>query len=312
MKISVVIPVYQGARTIARLADELMKTFSGRDMELVLVNDGSGDSSHDECVGVFKKHKDAVSYVNLAKNFGEHNAVMAGLNYATGDYAVIIDDDFQNPPEEILKLVECAADGDYDVVYSYYRKKAHSLFRNLGSKFNDMVGTFLLDKPGDLYLSSFKCVNRFVIDEITAYKGPFPYIDGLILRTTRKIGKVMVKHDRRAEGKSGYTLRKLVRLWLNMFTNFSVIPLRISTLFGFAFSILGGIFSVHIVIEKFLHPETPMGVTSILVAILVFAGIQLVMLGFIGEYLGKQYLTANQTPQYVVRGVLASGKERKS
>jgi len=301
MKLSIVIPVYNGAKTIGKLADELIEKLKSYNVEIVLVNDGSADSSHEECFKLFKKHGDNVRYVNLARNFGEHNAVMAGLSQVRGDYAVIIDDDFQNPPEEIIKLVEKAKEGHFDVVYSYYAKKRHSLFRNLGSSVNNLAATWLLNKPRDFYLSSFKCMSSFAVKEVIKYKGPFPYIDGLIWRSTRNIGKVMVRHEKREEGRSGYTLKKLVHLWLNMFVNFSVYPLRVSTFLGIVFSVLGIILSAILIMDRIYHPEIPVGITSILVAILVFSGMQLVILGLLGEYLGKLFMTDNQTPQYVIR-----------
>jgi undecaprenyl-phosphate 4-deoxy-4-formamido-L-arabinose transferase len=306
MKISIVIPVYNGAGTIESLVKELIDSHGKDPLEIVLVNDASTDSSHQICGRIFRENKEIVKYVNLAKNFGEHNAVLAGLNYASGDYAVIIDDDFQNPPEEIRKVVDTAVRGGYDAVYTYYEKKQHPWFRNMGSGFNNLVATWLLDKPKDLYLSSFKCMNRFIINEVIKYTGPFPYIDGLILRATRNIGKVDVRHDKRAEGKSGYTLKKLVRLWLNMFINFSILPLRVSTLLGFIFSAFGGIAIIDVVVEKILFHHTPAGLTSVLIAILTFSGIQLMMLGLIGEYVGKQFLANNQTPQYVIRDILSN------
>lgn len=311
MKTSIVIPVYNGAKTIARLVDELVSHLCSRDLEIVLVNDGSDDESHDICIGIFKSYGTVVKYISLARNFGEHNAVMAGLNHVTGDYTIIIDDDFQNPPEEIAKLIDKAVEGDFDVVYSYYGKKEHSLFRNLGSQFNNLVASALLHKPRGLYLSSFKCMNRFAVREVIKYRGPFPYIDGLIWRSTGNVGTVLVRHEKREEGRSNYTMRKLVRLWTNMFVNFSVYPLRMSTFLGIIFSVIGGFFSVCAIVDKLLHPEIPMGVTSIVVAILVFSGVQLVMLGFIGEYLGKLFLTDNQTPQYVERHVFSQDKDAR-
>ncbi len=301
MKISIVVPVYQGSRTIARLTDELIARLKAYTLEIVLVNDGSTDDSHDECIGLFKKHPAIVKYICLSRNFGEHNAVLAGLNNVSGDYAVIIDDDFQNPPEEINKLIEKAREGSFDVVYSYYEKKEHSLFRNIGSSFNNIVASYLLGKPRGLYLSSFKCMNRFTVDEVIKYKGPFPYIDGLIWRSTKNVGRALVKHARRGSGRSGYTLRKLVRLWINMFVNFSIYPLRMSILLGSIFSVIGVFLSIFLVADKMAHPEIPIGITSILVAILVFSGVQLVMLGLMGEYMGKLFLTNNQTPQYIIR-----------
>jgi len=228
---------------------------------------------------------------------------MAGLNHAKGEYAVIIDDDFQNPPEEIEKLIDAAVKGRYDVVYSYYEKKEHSLFRNLGSAFNDTIASYLLNKPKDLYLSSFKCMNRFTVEQVIRYKGPFPYIDGLIWRSTKNVGKVLVRHAKREDGKSGYTFKKLVSLWLNMLVNFSIYPLRMSTFLGLLFSIVGAIFSIIFIFDKIFHPNIPVGVTSILVVILTFSGVQLIILGLLGEYLGKLFLSDNQTPQYIERSV---------
>lgn len=309
MKISVVIPVYQGGNTIGKLTDELVAHLKHYALEIILVNDGSTDNSHDECSKLCKRYPDVIKYICLARNFGEHNAVLAGLNHVGGDYAVIIDDDFQNPPEEIEKLVVKAIEDNRDVVYSCYESKKHTFFRNLGSGFNNLVASYLLNKPKDLYLSSFKCMNRFIVEEVIKYKGPFPYLDGLIWRSTRNIGKVLVRHARREEGRSGYTLRKLIRLWLNMFVNFSIYPLRASIVIGVLFSIMGAVFSVFLIIDKVLHPDIPMGITSIMVAILIFSGVQMIMLGLIGEYLGKLFMTNNQTPQYVERYVFAPSNE---
>lgn len=311
MKISVVIPVYNGARTIGRLAEELFRLLTRDELEVILVNDGSADNSHDICVALYQQFQPRLRYLCLSKNFGEHNAVMAALHRVTGDYAVIVDDDFQNPPDEIQRLVDTAVAGDYDVVYSYYREKRHSWLRNAGSHFNNLVATWLLGKPRALYLSSFKCMNRFIIGEVVKYGGPYPYVDGLILRTTRRIGTVLVKHAPRAAGKSGYTLRKLMSLWLNMFVNFSVNPLRVSTLLGFAFSTVGALCTIYIILERMLHPEIPQGYASLIVGILVAAGTQMVILGVIGEYLGKLFLSENQTPQYVVRHAFPEQSEAR-
>lgn len=309
VSLSVVIPVYRGAQTIGRLVDELAATLKKYRLEIVLINDASPDNSHQICLNLAKKYSQRIKYLQLARNFGEHNAVMAGLNHATGDYAVIIDDDFQNPPSEIEKLVNRAIAAQLDVVYSYYTKKKHSWFRNFGSRFNNLIASVLLNKPRNFYLSSFKCLNRFTINQVIKYSGPYPYIDGLIWRSTRKIGKVLVKHVRRTEGKSGYTLRKLTHLWLNMFVNFSIYPLRVSTFLGVLFSFLGAALAVFFTIDKILHPEIPIGITTILIAILIFAGVQLLMLGLIGEYVGKLFLTTNLSPQYVIRHFYQKGKK---
>jgi undecaprenyl-phosphate 4-deoxy-4-formamido-L-arabinose transferase len=301
-KVSIVIPVYNGEQSIGRLTDELVSALKELyNLEIVLVNDNSPDNSEAVCEGLFKKYPDIVCFYSLAKNVGEHNAVMAGLNQATGDYMVIMDDDFQNPITEVVKLVNFATENDCDVTYTFYKKKKHSFFRNLGSRFNDRVANVMLKKPKNLYLSSFKVLNRFIVDEITKYDLPYPYIDGLILRTTDKIAKLEVEHHEREAGRSGYTLTKLVRLWLNMFTSFSILPLRVSTILGMIFSLLGLGLGVFTVVEKLANPDLPIGYASTIVVISIFAGIQLLSLGVIGEYVGRIFMSFNKKPQYTIR-----------
>jgi undecaprenyl-phosphate 4-deoxy-4-formamido-L-arabinose transferase len=304
MIISIVIPVYKGAGTIGPLVDRLTAVLNTYALQLVLVNDDSPDDSDAVCRSLCQRYPDTITYVKLAKNFGEHNAVMAGLHHARGDYVVIMDDDFQNPPEEVTRLIDHACTNEYDIVYTYYPHKRHHWFRNLGSRFNDRVATFMLHKPRNLYLSSFKCLSRFAVGEILKYTGPYPYIDGLALRCTRNIGTIEVRHEPRREGQSSYTFRKLVRLWLNMFVNFSVMPLRVSTLMGLLFSAFGFVMGLWMFIERMLRPDLPVGIASVIVAIFLFSGVQLVMLGLLGEYLGRLFLSSNQTPQYVVRDVV--------
>ena len=303
MLITIVIPVYNGAGTIKGLVDKLVACLSGQALQIVLVNDGSMDNSREVCHALSREYGTVVTFIDLARNFGEHNAVMAGLHYADGDYVVIMDDDFQNPPEEVPLLVREAVEHNCDIVYTWYRKKEHSWGRNLGSWFNDRVANILLDKPKDLYLSSFKCLSCMLVREITKYTGPYPYIDGLALRCTRNIGRVQVRHEKRKGGRSGYTFRKLVHLWLNMFVNFSVIPLRISSVLGLAFSSFGVILGVLVIREKMSDPAMPVGWASLIITVIVFSGVQLFMLGLLGEYVGRLFLSNNQTPQFVVREV---------
>jgi undecaprenyl-phosphate 4-deoxy-4-formamido-L-arabinose transferase len=303
MTITIVIPVYNGAKSIGPLVDYLIRILNTHALQIVLVDDGSADESDLVCRSLYHRYPEHVTYVKLAKNFGEHNAVMAGLRQARGDHVVIMDDDFQNPPEEVLRLVDHAVTHDYDIVYTYYPKKHHHWLRNFGSWLNDRMANFMLNKPRDLYLSSFKCLSQWIVKEILKYPGPYPYIDGLALRCTRNIGKIEVRHEPRRDGQSNYTFRRLVRLWLNMFVNFSVMPLRVSTLMGLTFSGFGFLLALWVLLEKIMRPEVPLGWASVLVAVVLFSGVQLVMLGMLGEYLGRLFLTNNQTPQYVVREV---------
>ena len=228
VRLSIVIPVFRGAATISRLVHALTDCLAGtHELEIVLVNDGSPDNSADVCRGLVRQFA-FVKFLNLSRNFSEHNAVMAGLNFASGDYVVIMDDDFQNPPSEVSKLVDEIQKG-YDVVFSRYAIKQHHVLRNLGSQINDWMAGILLDKPRNLYLSSFKVLSRFAVNELIKYSGPYPYIDGLILRFTNNYSQVLVTHDPRREGRSGYTLCKLISLYLKMFTNFSILPLRLAS-----------------------------------------------------------------------------------
>jgi len=299
--VSIVIPVYNSESTIEPVCRRLFSVFSSLnyDLEIVLVDDGSRDKSWEVLKNL--AHSDGrIKALTLMRNFTEHNAVMAGLNNASGDYIVIMDDDGQNPPEDVPLFLSEVEKG-YDVVYSYYSKKKHNVFRNLGSRFNDVVASFLLKKPPDLYLSSFKIMDRLLKDQIIKYKGPYPYIDGLILRSTRNISKVLMRHEDRQVGRSNYTFGKLVSLWLNMFTNFSIMPLRLATIAGFVFSVVGLLMGVYFILEKIENPAKVMGYYSIVVLVVCFSGIQLFIIGMIGEYLGRMFLSSNETPQFIIR-----------
>ena len=311
-KVSIVIPVFNGAKTIGRMVEQLMTELGNAYLlEIVLVNDASLDDSEAVCAALFARFPEAVRFYSLARNVGEHNAVMAGLQHATGEYLVIMDDDFQNPVSEVGKLVETIRAKDVDVVYSWYERKRHSLFRNFGSWFNDKAANWMLQKPRDLYLSSFKVMNRFLVNEITKSTSPFSYIDGLILQNTAKIGRVQVKHAARQEERSGYTLRKLTRLWLSMLTNFSILPLRVSMILGFVFSGLAVILGVIVVIEKMANPGLPVGYTSIFVVVSLLAGVQLILLGVVGEYVGRIFLLLNRKPQFTIRKAWEPNDEEK-
>jgi len=300
--LSILIPVYNSEKTIERLVEGLIENLvSLYKLEIILVNDNSIDRSEEVCVSLFEKYREIVKFYSLSKNVGEHSAVMAGLNKATGDFVVIMDDDFQNPVSEVVKLVNTAQENNYDVVYSYYDKKRHNVFRNMGSWFNDKAANLMLKKPKDLYLSSFKILNNFLVNEIIKYQAPFPYIDGLILQITDKIGTANVEHHERKEGSSGYTLRKLVSLWLNMFTNFSILPLRVSIILGLVFASIGLLLGLKTAIEKIIDPNVPVGFASLLISISIFGGIQLIMLGMAGEYVGRIFLSLNKKPQYTIR-----------
>ncbi|MCA0231509.1 MAG: glycosyltransferase family 2 protein [Bacteroidetes bacterium] len=309
MLLSVIIPVYNSEQTINRLVEHVLETLDRTTLEIVLVNDGSRDRSEQVCTELAKRFSE-VKFISLRRNSGEFNAVMCGLNHASGDYCVMIDDDFQNPPTEILKLVETAQQGDYDVVYSFYATKKHSWFRNFGSWLVNRVTTWLLEKPNDLYLSSFKLINQAVVQEIIKYKGPYPYLDGLIFRVTRNVGRVQVSHNAREEGESGYTLRKLTSLFMTILFGYSLKPLRLLTATGLAFS---GFSILAVLIDLVLyaiHSEFFI-LNSVLILLTFFSGLILTCLGIVGEYIGRIFMAQSGLPQYVEKMVITKEPQIK-
>jgi glycosyltransferase involved in cell wall biosynthesis len=298
--LSIVIPVYNSQKTIAPLVENVLMTLAHLTLEIVLVNDGSRDQSEQVCTQLATKYS-KVKFLSLRRNFGEFNAVMCGLNYAEGDFCVIIDDDFQHPPTQIIALLEEAQRHDYDVVYSYFDQKQHSLFRNAGSWLVNTLTTWLLDKPKDLYLSSFKLIKREVVQEIVAYQGPYPYIDGLIFRVTRHVGKVQVSHRKRAEGTSNYTLGKLISLFLNILFCYSPRPLRLLTVAGLALIGFAFLLTILEFTASLLTLHLPATDHIIWITFLGVSGVQLLGMGILGEYLGKLFMSQSGLPQYIIK-----------
>lgn len=300
MKLSVVIPVFNSEKTIESLVNTLITVLAQFDLEVVLVNDASKDKSEAVCERIAAAER-RVKFISLRINSGEHNAVMCGLNHCTGDYIAIIDDDFQNPPSEITRLLNKAISGQYDVVYAQYENKRHSLFRNLASRLNNACAYYLLRKPKGLYLSSFKLLSKSILQDIISYKGPFPYIDALVLRVTDNIGSEKVLHENRKDGSSNYTFRKLFSLYLNVFISYSNKPLRVVTIAGLIISALSVLLSIDIVYEKlYLDNATP-GWSFLAILSLFSIGGTFIVVGLLGEYIGKMIMSLNNTPQYVIK-----------
>jgi len=300
MKLSVVIPVYNSQATIQLLVYSLFNVLKQYDLEVVLVNDCSKDNSESICEYLASENE-SIQFISLRKNSGEHNAVICGLNYCTGDYIAVIDDDLQNPPSEIIRLLSKAITGKYDVVYAQYELKQHSIVRNFYSKMNNAFAVHLLNKPKGLYLSSFKIMKKEIAREIVAYKGPYPYIDALVLRCTENIGTETVMHESRTNGKSNYTLRKLLSLYLNMFINFSNRPLRFITISGCIISFVSFCASIYILLERIIIHDEPPGWSFLAIVLLLLIGLVFVVLGVLGEYIGKILMSLNNAPQYVIK-----------
>jgi glycosyltransferase involved in cell wall biosynthesis len=298
--ISLIIPTYKGAKTLSKLVDELLLTFKDHKVEIIIVNDSSPDSTHIDSKILLKKYPNKITYLKLSKNFGEHSATMAGLRHSEGGLVVIMDDDFQNPPDEALKLVLYSLKNDHDVVFTKYKIKNDSLIRNIMSKIANVSAQVILKKPKNIYFSSFKSIKRNIVDEIIKYEGPFPYIDGLILSITNNIGSCDVIHDERKFGKSGYNLGKLFKHYSNLSINFSTIPIHLFSVLGFAITIMSFMLIIAIVIEKLINPSVPLGYSTLIACIIFFSGIQLLFLGLIGEYIGKILKNVNKENQYNV------------
>lgn len=300
-KISVIIPCYYSEKTIAKAVhlakEELLRL--GYDYEFVLVNDGSTDGTFREITALCEADP-KVKGVDFSRNFGQHSALMAALHYVTGDYVMGMDDDLQTHPSQFARLLDKLEQGDYDIVYGWYPNKHHSWFRNFGSNFERWTMRVLTGRPKWLHTSSFWVARSFVCREALKYGGPYPHLSGLLLRVTRNVANVELEHFDRAEGHSGYTLRSLIRLWSTA-TNFSVLPLRFSLLCGALFGTVGIVGAILIVIQKLLDPTVLTGWSSLMVVILLAAGINLICLGLVGEYVGRMFMIANHQPQYVVR-----------
>ncbi|NMJ41781.1 glycosyltransferase family 2 protein [Roseomonas sp. JC162] len=301
--LSIVVPVYRGAATVGTLVAELSKLQPEGGIEIVLVNDGSPDNSGDVCRDLARAATVPLTYIEHARNFGEHNAVMTGLRHARGAYVITMDDDLQNPPEEVIKLYDHCRLGGFDVVYTRYAVKEHEGWRNLGSRFANWVADQLMDKPKGLYLSSFRCMSALAVGEVIKYRGPYPYVDGLLMQVTQRLDSIEVKHFARVEGRSNYTVRRLVRLWLNLATNFSVLPLRLAIFAGVAMGILGLVAAAWVIVEA-MFGETPSGWASLMTVVLLVAGVQFLVMGVMGEYVGRAFMSANGKPQGVVRQVI--------
>lgn len=315
MKLSFVIPCYKSEKTISTVVDEIRRVVmmrTGVDYEIIMVSDHSPDGVW----GVIEKMcaEDPVHLkgLELSRNFGQQSALMAGYSIATGSAIFSLDDDGQSPVDAIYKLLDRLLEGA-DVVIGAYADKKHSFSRNVGSIVNALMTQWLLDKPRSLQMTSFFVMRRFVLEAILSYKGPFPYLGGLLFRVTRNIVNVDVRHRSRLEGASGYSFAKLLALWLDGFTSFSVKPLRLASWAGLVCATLGFLYGLWTVVNKLaINPSVPMGYSSLMSVILFVGGVMMMILGLIGEYVGRIYICLNNSPQYIVsKETGKSGREKK-
>lgn len=309
---SFVIPCYNSSESIRHVVEltmEEMEKMNRREFEFVLVNDYSSSTKTMPVLKKLAEEYPCVTVLNLAKNAGQHNAIMAGLNYAKGDILIGMDDDMQTHPSQLPYLFEELEKG-YDIVYGYYPEKKHSAFRNFGSWVNYISVRILIGKPKELKTSSYWVARKFVRDSVIEYQAPYAYIQGLFLRTTRNISCIPIQHFQREEGESNYTFKRLLKLWSNII-GFSITPLRLTEYCGFGLSLLSIIAAVVVLIRKILNPAMTLGWPSLMIVICFFSGIQLMFLGLIGEYIGRMFLGLNRQPQYVIREVIRQESEEQ-
>ncbi len=306
MDVSVVIPVYHGASTLPLLVPRLISILSqtGRSFEILLVDDGSKDGSWKVIRELQASYPDLVTAVQLMRNYGQHNALMAGFRQTVGEFVITMDEDLQHPPEEVPKLLEALESRELDVVYGWYDSKQHAGWRNLGSTFVNMFYRKVFRLP--IHPSAFRVIRRCVLDCIFSYSLNYTYVDGLLAWNTSRIGEVSVAHQPRAGGRSGYSVGKLLLLALNMFTNFSLIPLQFVSICGMLVSLGGMLLAAYYLFKWFFHGISVPGYPSLMIAILVLGGIQLLALGILGEYVGRLHLNVNRKPQYSVRQIVAT------
>lgn len=303
--ISFVIPCYCSELTIGAVVDEIIEKVSQQskyDYEIILVNDCSKDSTS-SVIKTIAKNNHKIVAVDFSRNFGQHSALMAGFQKVLGEYVLCLDDDGQMPVESIFDLIQELEKGA-DVAFGQYEEIKQKWARNMGSKVNVWMTELLLEKPRDIFMSSFWAGKRFVIEEVLRYDAAYPYIGGLLLRVTRNMVSVPVKQRNRVEGRSGYTFFKLVNLWMNGFTAFSVKPLRFATFCGGMSAIMGFIYGIAMIIRKLLNPDILLGYASTITLLLFIGGMIMLLLGLLGEYIGRIYICLNKAPQYVVKDVV--------
>lgn len=300
-EVSVVIPVYGSAGILPALVERLDAVLAGAadGHEVILVHDSGPDDAWAVITGLART-RPWLRGLDLRRNAGQHNAVMAGLGQAAGRYVVTMDDDLQHDPGDIPRILDVLR-GGADLVYVQFEARKHALWKRLGSGFNDLVARWLLKKPRGLYLSPFRGMASPVAREVLRYEGPFVYIDGLLLQSTRNIATIEAPHHARSDGRSGYSLRKSISLWLQMATSFSVIPLRLVSVAGILASGVGFALTIVILLESLWRPVSVAGWKSLMLTVLFLGGVQLLALGVIGEYVGRVLLSINRRPQYVVR-----------
>jgi len=298
-QITIIIPCYNSEKTLPYVIEDIRSTMGDRDPQIILVNDCSSDHVWSVIEALCAEDPRIVG-LSLSRNFGQQSARMAALPYVTGDYVVFMDDDGQHKAVDAMRMLDKLKEG-YDIVYAYFRKKRKSSFRMLGSYINRKMTDWLMKTPKGVHTSSFFVTRRYVVDHLKDYTNPTPYTFGYFLQITRNVTDLEAEHHDRLSGQSGYSLKKLLRLWMDGFTGFSVVPLRLSSVLGVLLAVIGIITGIVIIIRKLVDPGIAAGYTSTIAVLLFCSGMILLMLGMLGEYIGRIFMNLNHLPQYVVK-----------
>lgn len=312
MNVSVVIPVYNSSPVLSDLVTRLKPVLASNfeAYELILVNDGSKDSSW-ESICCLVAQNSWIRGINLMRNYGQHNALLCGIRKARFEIIVTMDDDLQHPPEEIPKLTEKIGTG-YDVVYGSPIQEQHGLWRDLASAITKISLEATIGINTARMVSAFRALRTQVRDAFADYKGSFVSIDVLLTWGTTRFTAVSVRHDPRKIGSSNYTLRKLVNHAFNMITGFSPLPLQIATILGFLFTLLGIIILIYVILNYILHGGSVPGFSFLACVIAIFSGVQLLMLGIFGEYLGRIHFRSMDRPSSIIREMLEPSIDKES
>lgn len=301
LDLSIVVPVYNSSTTLSDLLARLTAAIDPvtQNYEIILVDDGSKDASWNTIQTLRPAYGSRVVGVQLMRNYGQHNALMCGLGLARGAFVVTMDDDLQNPPEEVPKLLASIKAGGQDLVYGCPSNRNHAAWRNVGASIVWSFYRIVFKNP--ITPTPFRIMRHQLARSVLFYDLNFTYLDGLLAWCTTRIGSVEVEHHPRKEGGSGYSVGKLILLALNLYTNFSLIPLQLVTGLGLLAATSGFLVGLYYLFQYFAASIVVPGFASTIIAILILGGAQLLALGVMGEYIGRLHLNVNRKPQYVIR-----------
>jgi len=307
--VSVIVPVYNGSETLGELASRvaIVMNNAGLPFEIIFVNDGSSDASWTTLQVLVEEHP-FVRAVDLMRNYGQHNALLCGLRLARYDVSVTMDDDLQNPPEEIPKLL-AELDAGFDVVYGVPDEQQHGFSRNLASEITKVTLSGAMGASAARNASAFRAIRTRLRDGFVSYRGPWVFIDALLTWSTNRFGSVRVKHEPRKLGRSGYSFLRLLKHGMNMKTGFSALPLQVASIVGFSFTLIGIILLGYVLVRYFVSGFSVPGFPFLASMIAIFSGAQMFAIGIIGEYLARMHFRSMGQPAATIREIMEHGRE---